>query len=188
MADRLGAFVDHCDICIEGAAAGPLAGATFAAKDLYHVAGTKAGCGNPDWLASHEADEETAPVIRKLLSAGATLIGKTHTDEIAYSMNGENHFYGTPRNVNAPGRIPGGSSSGSTPNPAAGSGSTGGGSSSGGSSGSGSSGGGSSGGGSSGSGSASAPAPDPNAGNNGNKGNDKINCNAKKNRDLPECQ
>ena len=82
----------------------------------------------------------------------------------------------------------GGSSGGSTPDPAAGSGSTGGGSSSGGSSGSGSSGGGSSGGGSSGSGSASAPAPDPNAGNNGNKGNDKINCNAKKNRDLPECQ
>lgn len=113
MADRLGAFVDHCDIRIEGAAAGPLAGTTFAAKDLYHVAGTKAGCGNPDWLASHEADEETAPVIRKLLAAGATLIGKAHTDEIAYSMNGENHFYGTPRNVNAPGRIPGGSSSGS---------------------------------------------------------------------------
>lgn len=113
MADRLGAFVDHCDIRIEGAVDGPLAQTTFAVKDLFHIAGTKAGCGNPDWLASHDEDEETAPVIHKLLAAGGTLIGKTHTDEIAYSLNGENHFYGTPENVNAKGRIPGGSSSGS---------------------------------------------------------------------------
>ena len=113
MADQLGAFVDHCDIRIEGAVDGPLAQTTFAAKDLYHIAGTKAGCGNPDWLASHVVDEKTAPVIHKLLAAGGTLIGKTHTDEIAYSLNGENHFYGTPVNVNAKGRIPGGSSSGS---------------------------------------------------------------------------
>ena len=44
--------------------------------------------------------------------AGATMIGKTITDELAYSLNGENFHYGTPKNVNAPGRIPGGSSSG----------------------------------------------------------------------------
>lgn len=113
MGDRLGAFVDHCDIRIEGAKDGPLAGSTFAVKDLYHVAGTKAGCGNPDWLASHPVDTDTAPVVKALLAAGSTLIGKTHTDEIAYSLNGENHFYGTPENVNAPGRIPGGSSNGS---------------------------------------------------------------------------
>ncbi|RVU37854.1 amidase [Hwanghaeella grinnelliae] len=113
MTDQLGAFVDHCDIQIEGAVDGPLAQTTFAVKDLYHIAGTKAGCGNPDWLDSHDEDEETAPVIHKLLAAGGTLVGKTHTDEIAYSLNGENHFYGTPVNVNAKGRIPGGSSSGS---------------------------------------------------------------------------
>jgi hypothetical protein len=39
--------------------------------------------------------------------------GKTHMDELAYSLNGENAHYGTPVNVAAPGRIPGGSSSGS---------------------------------------------------------------------------
>jgi len=113
MDDHLGAFVDHCDIRIDGASDGPLAGTTFAAKDLFHIAGTKAGCGNPDWLASHPVNDDTAPAVEKLLAAGATLVGKTHTDEIAYSLNGENHFYGTPVNVNAPGRIPGGSSSGS---------------------------------------------------------------------------
>jgi amidase len=41
------------------------------------------------------------------------MVGKTHTDELAYSLNGENVHYGTPINPRAPGRIPGGSSSGS---------------------------------------------------------------------------
>ena len=49
----------------------------------------------------------------RLLDAGANMVGKTHTDEITWSLNGENAHYGTPVNVNAPGRIPGGSSSGS---------------------------------------------------------------------------
>jgi amidase len=52
-------------------------------------------------------------VVQVLLDAGAELVGKTHTDELTYSLNGENAHYGTPVNVNAPGRIPGGSSSGS---------------------------------------------------------------------------
>jgi len=41
------------------------------------------------------------------------MVGKTHTDEMAYSLNGENVHYGTPVNPRAPERIPGGSSSGS---------------------------------------------------------------------------
>ena len=48
-----------------------------------------------------------------LLDAGATVIGKAHTDEFAWSLSGTNHHYGTPRNPAAPGRVPGGSSSGS---------------------------------------------------------------------------
>ena len=51
--------------------------------------------------------------MQQLLDAGANLAGKTHTDELTFSLNGENAHYGTPVNVNAPGRIPGGSSSGS---------------------------------------------------------------------------
>jgi amidase len=58
--------------------------------------------------------------VQRLLDAGATLVGKTHTDELTYSLNGENHHYGTPVNPNAPGRIPGGSSSGSAVATAAG--------------------------------------------------------------------
>ena len=48
-----------------------------------------------------------------MLVAGATGVGKTVMDEMAYSINGENAHYGTPANPCAPGRVPGGSSSGS---------------------------------------------------------------------------
>ena len=41
------------------------------------------------------------------------MVGRTHCDELCYSLTGENVHYGAPVNVNAPGRIPGGSSNGS---------------------------------------------------------------------------
>jgi amidase len=109
----LNAFCQHVDIRILGHPGGPLAGLTFAAKDIFDVEGQVCCCGNPDWLASHAPATRTATVITRLLEAGATLVGKTITDELAYSLNGQNFHYGTPRNGAAPDRIPGGSSSGS---------------------------------------------------------------------------
>ncbi|MDH5535005.1 MAG: amidase family protein, partial [Betaproteobacteria bacterium] len=111
--DQLGAFCRHTHATMKGSGTGGLAGTTFAAKDIYNIAGHKTGFGSPDWLTTHEAATATAPVVQRLLDAGANLIGKTHTDEMAYSLNGENPHYGTPINPNAPGRIPGGSSNGS---------------------------------------------------------------------------
>ena len=111
--DTIGAFCRHTHVELGGAASGPLAGLTFGAKDIYDVAGHKTGFGSPDWLATHEAASATAPAVQRVLDAGARMVGKTHTDELTYSLNGENAHYGTPVNVNAPGRIPGGSSSGS---------------------------------------------------------------------------
>lgn len=111
--DALGAFVPAPQPHIAGKAAGPLAGLTFAAKDIFDVAGFVTGCGNPDWAKSHAPALRHAPTVARLLDAGAELVGKTITDELAYSLNGQNFHYGTPTNVNAPGRIPGGSSSGS---------------------------------------------------------------------------
>jgi amidase len=110
--DPLGAFCRHVDVTLAGAA-GPLARLRFAAKDLFDVAGQVTGCGNPDWLRTHAPAAATAPAVARLVEAGATMIGKTITDELAFSLNGQNFHYGTPVNVNAPGRIPGGSSSGS---------------------------------------------------------------------------
>ena len=111
--DKLGAFCRHTHVELPGAASGPLAGLTFALKDIYEVAGHKTGFGCPDWLKSHEAATRTASSVQRLLDAGARLVGKTHTEEMAWSLTGENAHYGTPINVNAPGRVPGGSSSGS---------------------------------------------------------------------------
>ncbi len=120
MDDTVGAFVPHGLFEVAGADCGPLAGLDFAAKDIIDVAGRVTGCGNPDWLRTHEPAAETATVIRCCLDAGARLVGKTVTEELATGLTGENAHYGTPRNVNAPGRVSGGSSSGSAAAVAAG--------------------------------------------------------------------
>lgn len=90
-----------------------LNGLTFAVKDIFDVEGHITGFGNPDWANTHSAATSTAPTVVSLLKAGATCIGKTVMDEMAYSINGENFHYGTPVNPVSPDRVPGGSSSGS---------------------------------------------------------------------------
>ncbi len=92
---------------------GPLNGLSFAAKDLFDVAGDRKTSGNPDWQRTHPPAVRSSPVIVRLLAAGARLEGKTVMDELAYSLQGENAFFGTPLNPRAPDRVPGGSSSGS---------------------------------------------------------------------------
>ncbi|MEM7226319.1 MAG: amidase [Pseudomonadota bacterium] len=113
MQDPLGALVPGNDVTLDGAADGPLKGRSFVAKDLFDVAGHVTGCGNPDWARTHAAASTNAWAVEAWLQAGAALVGKAITDELAYSLNGENFHYGTPTNANAPGRIPGGSSAGS---------------------------------------------------------------------------
>jgi len=111
--DDVNAFCRHTHVECAGSGQGPLAGYTFGAKDIYDIAGHRTGFGSPEWLATHAAATVTAAAVQRLLDAGAYMLSKTHTDELTYSLTGENAHYGTPINVNAPGRIPGGSSSGS---------------------------------------------------------------------------
>ncbi|HXV25968.1 MAG TPA: amidase [Alphaproteobacteria bacterium] len=112
-ADPFGALSCELRPPLKGLGRGPLAGLTFVAKDVFDIAGHPTGAGSPEWLCTHPPAFETAPVIDRLLRAGASLVGKSHTDELAYSLNGQNQHYGTPLNPRAPDRIPGGSSSGS---------------------------------------------------------------------------
>jgi amidase len=105
------AFVDSFEIGPTGS--GSLDGLTFAVKDLFDIVGHVTGCGNPDWRNTHPPAAANAVCIEQLLDAGARCVGKTVTDELAFSLLGENHFYGTPLNPRAPERVPGGSSSGS---------------------------------------------------------------------------
>ena len=111
--DPLGAFCRENHAALSGAPEGPLSGLTFAAKDVFDVAGSKTGFGSPTWLNTHPPAETTAPAVQQLLDAGANLVGRSLTDELTYSLSGQNAHYGTPVNSAAPGRIPGGSSSGS---------------------------------------------------------------------------
>jgi len=93
--------------------AGPLAGLTFAVKDNFDVAGlpTGAGCRRPVIPVA----QVSAPLVTRLLTAGATLVGKTTMTEFAFGGWGTNRSLGTPRNPadTQLHRVPGGSSSGS---------------------------------------------------------------------------
>ncbi len=111
--DTLNAFCTDNDAYLQGAPGGPLSGLTFAAKDIFNVAGHVTGGGNPDWKATHSPADRSAWIVQTLVDAGATMVGKTHTDELTRGIFGENAHYGTPINPRAPGRVPGGSSSGS---------------------------------------------------------------------------
>src|ERR1700741_3863698 len=120
MPEDFNAFVPGPRIRIEGRPGGTLSGLTFAAKDLFDVAGHPTGGGNPDWARSNPVPTRHAWAVQRLLDAGAILIGKTITDEVSLGIVGENAFYGTPVNSRAPDRVPGGSSSGSAAAVAAG--------------------------------------------------------------------
>lgn len=120
MEDTVGALVPGSSVHIEGAADGPLSGLTFVAKDLFDVAGHPTGGGNPGWPGNNEPAEAHAWAVRTLLDGGATLVGKTITDEVSLGILGESVFHGTPLNSAAPDRVPGGSSAGSVAAVAAG--------------------------------------------------------------------
>lgn len=111
--DPLGAFCTVNHAALRGRGNGPLAGLTLAAKDVFDIAGSRTGFGNPTWLETHPPAGTTAPAVQRLLDAGAHMVGRTLTDELTYSLSGQNVHYGTPVNSAAPGRIPGGSSNGS---------------------------------------------------------------------------
>ncbi|MGA0612766.1 amidase [Caldimonas sp. KR1-144] len=118
--DPVHAFVPYPDAPVPRAPSGPLSGLSFAVKDLFDVAGYPTGGGNPIVLAMSGIKQHTAPTVQRLLDAGARFVGKTVTDELAFSMNGDNAHFGAPVNPAAPLRITGGSSSGSASAVAAG--------------------------------------------------------------------
>ncbi|CAM3301797.1 amidase [Paenibacillus lupini] len=112
MNDTYNAFV-QTELELPPIGEGMLSGLAFAVKDVFAIKGYTSGAGNPDWLRTHSPWNKTASSITRLLASGARLTGTTHTDELMYSINGQNDHYGTPINPKAPDRIPGGSSSGS---------------------------------------------------------------------------
>jgi len=118
--DRVGAFLGAPALLATGAPDGPLAGVRLAVKDVIDVAGQVTGAGNPAFAAGRAPATVHAASVQRLLDAGASVVGKTVLDELAYSLDGRNLHHGTPVNVAAPGHLAGGSSSGSAAAVAAG--------------------------------------------------------------------
>ena len=111
--DPLNAFVAGPEGADLPEKSGPLAGLTLAVKDIYDVKGQRTGGGNPQMLAEAMPAKTTAPAVAALLDAGVRFAGRTQTDELTFSLMGHNAHYPQPVNPAAPGRVTGGSSSGS---------------------------------------------------------------------------
>ena len=94
--DPARAFVPYPSVEVPHAPTGPLAGLRFAAKDLFDVAGYPTGGGSPFVLAMSGIKTRNADSVQRLLDAGASLAGKTVTDEFAFSLNGLNAHFGAP--------------------------------------------------------------------------------------------
>jgi amidase len=109
--EESGAFVEVVEL--PPTAPGPVDGLRFAVKDIIDLAGRRTSCGNPDWAKSHPPAAANAICVDQLLGAGARCVGKAICDELAFSLDGENYFYGAPLNPRAPDHVTGGSSSGS---------------------------------------------------------------------------
>jgi Asp-tRNA(Asn)/Glu-tRNA(Gln) amidotransferase A subunit family amidase len=108
--DDLNAGITWLDEPLRGAAAGPLAGRTLLVKDLIDTAGIRTTYGSR--LYGDNVPERHATVVQRALDAGAAVIGKANLPEFAWSVLGQNPWYGTVRNPAHPGRTTGGSSSG----------------------------------------------------------------------------
>ncbi|ORM27674.1 allophanate hydrolase [Williamsia sp. 1135] len=93
-----------------GARTLPLYGVPFGVKDSIDVAGVPTTLSCPDYAY---VPEVTAPVVQRLLDAGALYVGKTNLDQFATGLNGTRTPYTVPRSVYGNEMISGGSSSGS---------------------------------------------------------------------------
>lgn len=112
-ADPFNAFLDYGQTAVSNAASGPLSGLTLAVKDIFDVVGYPSGWGNPQHVEETGPAAATTPAVQTLFDAGARFIGKTQTDELAFSLMGQNGHFPYPINPRAPDRVTGGSSSGS---------------------------------------------------------------------------
>ena len=88
----------------------PLYGIPFAIKDNIDLAGHPTTAACPDY---RYVPDSSAPVVERLLAAGAIALGKTNLDQFATGLVGVRSPYGVPGNSFDPAYVPGGSSSGS---------------------------------------------------------------------------
>jgi amidase len=91
---------------------GPLSGKTVAVKDMFAIEGHVSSYGHPRWRETHGPADRTAPVVARLLAAGASVAGLAKLDQIAWSIIGNAGEGIAPLNPAFPDRFTCGSSSG----------------------------------------------------------------------------
>jgi len=92
---------------------GPLAGIPVLVKDLYDVAGWETTASSTFLPEVRPTPTRDSAMVTALREAGAVIVGKTHLNEFAYGLSGENAHYGDVPCPADPTRLSGGSSSGS---------------------------------------------------------------------------
>ena len=108
--DRFNAGITWLDEPLQERADGPLAGRTLLVKDLIDTAAIRTTYGSR--LYADHVPTQHATVVRRVLDAGAAIVGKANLVEFAWGVLGTNEWYGTVHNPVRPGRTTGGSSSG----------------------------------------------------------------------------
>ena len=108
--DEWKAGITWLDVPLGGAAEGPLAGRTVLVKDLIDTAGIRTTYGSR--IYGEHVPNRHATVVQRVLDAGGTVVGKANLPEFAWSVLGQNPWYGTVHNPLHPGKTTAGSSAG----------------------------------------------------------------------------
>lgn len=108
-----GIFCDHGPKAWQTHSQGQLKNKRLVVKDVFAIKGELNSAGNPRWFKTAKPAQHTASAVAKLMHAGCNFISFTHTDELAYSLEGNNTHYGAAQNPKLAGHACGGSSMGS---------------------------------------------------------------------------
>src|SRR2546423_4944420 len=118
---RLNAVVTHASNAIDlareaeaavmrGEGLGALLGVPLTVKDTIETRGMRTACGSK--LRAGHVPRADAPAVARLRAAGAIILGKTNTSELALEYNADNPVFGRTNNPHDETRTPGGSSGG----------------------------------------------------------------------------
>ncbi|HYZ75332.1 MAG TPA: amidase family protein [Chthoniobacterales bacterium] len=89
-----------------------LRGIPISVKDCFDVRGYRTSVGSKYYFDAGDIKRQDSALVRRLRAVGATITGKTHLNQLAYGLTGENADFGNCVQFDRPNLLTGGSSSG----------------------------------------------------------------------------